>query len=149
MDAIIRAVCVYIALLVIFRLAGKRSLAQITTFDFVVLLIVGEAIQEGMIGEDFSLTKALLVVITLIVTDVGLSLWKQRSPGLGKLVDGVPLIIVENGRPNMEYMDKARVDIDDILTAARETQGLERMDQIKYAVLERNGGISIIPVSQT
>jgi uncharacterized membrane protein YcaP (DUF421 family) len=149
MDAILRAMCVYIALMVIFRLAGKRSLAQITTFDFVLLLIVSEAIQQGMIGEDFSLTKAFLVVITLVLTDIGLSLWKQRSPTLEKLIDGVPLIIVEHGQPNMEYMNKARIQIDDVLTAARESQGLERMDQIKYAVLERSGGISIIPVSQS
>lgn len=77
--------------------------------------------------------------------DIALSLWKQRSPQVEKFLDGVPLVIVEEGRPLKDRMAKARVDEDDVLTAARELQGLERMDQIKYAVLERSGGISIIP----
>lgn len=72
-------------------------------------------------------------------------MWKQRSPQLEKLVEGVPLVIVENGKPLKERMHKARVDESHILVAARTLQGLERMDQIKYAVLERSGGISIIP----
>ncbi|MEH1834145.1 MAG: YetF domain-containing protein [Nostoc sp.] len=73
------------------------------------------------------------------------TLCKQRSPQVEKFLDGVPLVIVEEGRPLKDRMAKARVDEDDILTAARQLQGLERMDQIKYAVLERSGGISIIP----
>jgi len=147
MDAVVRALVIYVILMVIFRLSGKRSLGQITTFDFVLLLIIGESVQQGLIGEDFSLTKALLLVVTLVITDIGMSLWKQRSPTIGKLMDGVPVIVVENGKPIEEHMNKARVDVDDVLSAARETQGLERLDQIKYAVLERNGNISIIPAS--
>lgn len=62
-----------------------------------------------------------------------------------RFIDGVPLVIVENGKPLKDLMNKARVDDEDVLVAAREHHGLERMDQIKYAVLERSGGISIIP----
>lgn len=116
-----------------------------TNFDLLLLLLTGEATQQGLLGNDYSLTNAFLVILTLIGLDVSLSLWKQRSPQLEKLVDGVPMVIVEDGRPLKDRMDKARVDESDILTAARVLQGLERMDQIKYAVLERSGGISIIP----
>jgi uncharacterized membrane protein YcaP (DUF421 family) len=70
---------------------------------------------------------------------------RQRWPRLDRLIEGLPLILVEDGRPIKERVDKSRVDEDDILTAARESQGIERMEQIKYAVLERNGKISIIP----
>jgi uncharacterized membrane protein YcaP (DUF421 family) len=132
-------------LLIVFRVAGNRSLAQITAFDFVLLLIIGEATQQGLLGNDLSVTNALLVIVTLVGIDIGFSLWKLRSPRLEKLIDGVPLIILEDGRPLKDRMDKERVDEDDILTAAREIHGLERLDQIKYAVLERSGGISIIP----
>ncbi len=145
MDAVLRAVAVYFFLFILFRVAGKRSLAQITTFDFILLLIVSEATQNAMIGNDYSLTNGFLVILTLVGIDILLSLWKQQSPEIGKFIDGVPLIIVEEGRPLKDRMAKARVDEDDILTAARELQGLERMEQIKYAVLERSGGISIIP----
>jgi uncharacterized membrane protein YcaP (DUF421 family) len=76
---------------------------------------------------------------------VGLSLWKERSRWLHKLIEGVPLVLVENGKVLTDRMRQARVDEEDVLQAARERQGLESMDQIKYAVLERTGEISIIP----
>ena len=148
MDSVFRALAIYAVLLLIFRISGKRSLSQITTFDFVLLLVIGEATQQALLGDDFSLTNAFIVIVTLVGVDVGLSLLKQRSPKLELLLDDAPLIIVENGRPLKERMDKARIDESDVLTAARELQGLERMDQIKYAVLERSGGVSIIPQSQ-
>jgi uncharacterized membrane protein YcaP (DUF421 family) len=109
------------------------------------LLIVGEATQQALLGEDFSLTNAFLVILTLIGLDIAISLWQQRWPRLAKWVEGVPLVIVEDGRPLHERMRRVRVSEADILTAARERQGLARMEQIQYAVLERSGGISIIP----
>ena len=145
METVLRAGAIYALLLLIFRVAGKRSLAQTTTFDFVLLLIISEAIQPAMVRNDYSLTNAFLLVVTLVGLDIGMSLLKQRFQKVEKLLDGVPVVIVENGTPLKERMDKARVDETDVLTAARELQGLERMDQIKYAVLERSGGISIVP----
>jgi len=145
MDAVLRGVIVYAFLLLFFRFIGKRSLSQITTFDFVLLLIIGEATQQALLGDDFSIVNALLVIVTLMIIDIGLSLIKQRSSKVEKLIDGVPTILVENGQPIDEHMQKARIDREDILESARELQGLERMEQIKYAVLERDGKISIIP----
>jgi uncharacterized membrane protein YcaP (DUF421 family) len=149
MEAILRAAAIYLFLLVLFRIAGKRSISQITTFDFVLLLIIGEATQQALLGEDFSMTHAFIVIIALVGLDVGMSLLKQRSERLEKLVDGVPLVIVDDGKLLRDRMERARVSEDDILTAARELQGLERMEQIKYAVLERSGGISIVPAQQS
>lgn len=148
MDAILRSLAIYVFLLIVFRIAGRRSLAQITTFDFVLLLLIGEATQQALLGDDYSITNAFLVILTLVGVDIGLSLVKQRSQRLDKLLDGVPTILVENGRPLKERMDKARVDESDVLEAARELQGLERMEQIKYAVLERDGNISIVPCEE-
>jgi len=145
MDSVLRAAAIYIGLLIIMRFAGKRSLAQITTFDFVLLLIIGEASQQALLGQDFSVTNALLVVITLVMLDIGLSLLKRRSEKFDKLLEDVPLVIVEDGVALKDRMAKARVDEQDVLTAARHLQGIERLDQIRYAVLERSGGISIIP----
>ncbi len=145
MDAVLRGLAVYIFLLIVFRIAGKRSVAEVTTFDFILILIIAEATQQALLGQDYSITNAFLLIITLLGADILMSLIKQRSPQAEKWLDGVPLVIVENGHPLHDRMDKARVDESDILTAARERLGLERMDQIKYAVLERSGGISIIP----
>jgi uncharacterized membrane protein YcaP (DUF421 family) len=145
MDAILRATAVYGILLLIFRFAGRRTLAQMTSFDFVLLLIISEAVQNAMIGDDHSLTNGMLVVLSLVGLDILLSLWKQRSPAMNRVLDGLPLVIVKNGRPLHDRMERARIDEQDILQAARERRGLERMEQIKYAILEVSGGISIIP----
>ncbi len=145
MDSVVRASAVYAVLLLLFRLVGKRSLAETGVFDLVLLLIVSEAVQQAMIDGDNSMTNAFLVVLTLLGLNVGISLLKQRSPRIERLVDDVPLVILADGRPLQELMDKARVDEKDILQAARLQEGLERLDQIKYAVLERGGGISVVP----
>jgi len=145
MESVLRGAAIYVFLLVIMRISGKRSFAEITTFDFVLLLVIGETTQQALLGEDFSLTNAFIVIATLVGIDIALSLWKQRSKSFARLLEGRPLVLVADGEVLKDRMDEVRVDVDDILAAGRELQGLERLDQIKYAVLERNGGISIIP----
>ncbi len=145
MDAVLRTASIYLVLLVVFRLAGKRTLAEVTPFEFVLLLVIGEATQQGLLGEDFSVTNALLVIVTFIVIDIGLGLLTQRAPRLERVVEGNPVVIFADGEALREPMRRARIDESDILEAARSKQGLEHLDQIKYAVLERSGGISIIP----
>ena len=147
MDSILRALAVYTFLLVLFRVAGKRSLTDMTTFDFILLLIISEAIQQALLNDDNSMTNAFIVVTTLVGLNIALSLVKQRSQTLDKLLEGTPVVLVEHGRLLKERMDRVRVDEEDVMHAARQQQGLERLDQIKYAVLERSGGISIIPAA--
>jgi uncharacterized membrane protein YcaP (DUF421 family) len=145
MESVIRAALVYLFILLLLRLTGKRTFAQITAFDFVLLLIISEATQQALLGEDASMINGALVVSTLVGLNILMSLLKQRFKPVDRLLDDIPLLIVAEGKPLREVMDKARVDEDDVLDAARETQGLERMDQIRHAILERNGKISIIP----
>ncbi|HYE17276.1 MAG TPA: YetF domain-containing protein [Tepidisphaeraceae bacterium] len=145
MNTFLRVAVIYLILMILFRIMGKRSLASITTFDFVVLLIISETTQQAMIGNDFSVTNALIAILTLLVLDLGLSFLKAKSPLIDRWMDSVPVIIVEDGKTLDDRMGRARVDRDDILMAARMSHGLERIDQIKFAVLERSGEISIIP----
>lgn len=149
MDSVVRAVAVYLFLMVVFRVAGRRTLGDLTAFDFVLVLIISEAIQQALLDNDNSMTNGFLVVLTLVGLNVLLSLIKQRSHTVEKLLDGVPTILVEDGRPLQERMQKARIDVEDVMQAARQLQGLERFDQIRYAVLERTGGITIIPKQAT
>ncbi len=144
MEPILRGAVVYIVLLIIFRIAGKRSLSQITTFDLVLVLIIAEVVPEAMLANDSSLLNAFLLVITLVGLDILISLLKQRSETFSKLVDSVPVLLIENGKMHKDRMDKERVDEEDILESARELQGIERIDQIKHAVLERSGHVSVI-----
>ena len=145
MDTVVRGIAIYLFLLLVFRLTGKRSLGQVTTFDFILLLIISETTQQALIGDDFSITNAFLSILTLVVLDISMSLLKQWVPTLDNWLEGVPLVVVEEGQPMKDRMKKVQVGEEDILSAARELQGLERMEQIKYAVLERNGAITIVP----
>lgn len=149
MDSVVRGAAIYLFLLLVFRISGKRTLSQVTTFDFLLLLIISETVQEAMVNDDHSLTHAALLVITLVGIDIGLSLVKRYWKAAEKVLDDIPLVIVENGRLLEDRARKCRVDLGDVLHAARELQGLERLDQIKFAVLERNGGISIVPKSES
>lgn len=148
MDAVLRAGSIYFILLLIFRISGKRTLAQITTFDFILLLIVGEATQQGLLGDDFSVTNAILVVLTLVGIDVVLSEVKERFPRFSRATESLPVIVVQDGELIEDRMRLARIDESDILSAGRERHGVERLEQIKYAVLEQSGNISIVPYRQ-
>lgn len=147
MDSVIRAAIVYGFILLLLRILGKRTLAEVTTFDVVLLLIVSEAAQPGLMNDDNSLINSMLVITTLLGLDAVISRVVYRAPRAQRWLQGTPLILVENGKVLHDRLDKEAVGVEDILMAARETQGLERLDQIKYAILERTGGISIIPRS--
>src|SRR5690348_8107852 len=90
MDLVIRGIAVYLFLLLIFRVSGKRSLRNATTFDFVLLLIVAETTQQALVGDDASVTGAFLLIVVLVGTDVLLSLVKRWSPWLDRLIEGQP-----------------------------------------------------------
>ena len=147
MEAVLRATAIYLALLALFKIAGRRTLADISNFDLLLLLIIGEATQQALLGDDFSITNALIVIVTLIAIDVGLSFVKLRFARIDMLIEGTSTLIVEDGRPLKKRLREARLREEDILLTARQSQGLERMNQIKYAILEKNGKISIIPYS--
>lgn len=140
-----RAGLVYVFLLAVFRVAGRRTLAQVTTFDLILVLILGDATQQALVGEEGTLATAVVAVATLVLFDIGLSQAKQRWPAVDAVVDGLPIPLVIHGRPQTAQMAAEGVTDDDILTAARERQGLARMDEVAFAVLEQSGGISVVP----
>ncbi len=149
MDAVLRAVGVYLFLLILIRLTGKRSLAQLSTFDFVLLLIVAEATQQALLGDDFSVTNAYIIILTLIALDRLLDAASARSARFDRWVNGGPLVLIEDGHVHRDRMKRVRIAEDDIMESARQSQGLEGLDQVKHAVLERAGGISIVPRSSS
>jgi uncharacterized membrane protein YcaP (DUF421 family) len=146
MDAVLRAAIMYGVLLLIFRIGGKRTLAHITPFDLVLLLVIAEATQQALLGQDYSVINASLVIMTLVGIDIALSVLRLRWRTLDKLLDDTPVILVRDGQPATVVMERSRVDIADVMEAARHLRGLERLEQIKYAILETSGRITIIPV---
>jgi uncharacterized membrane protein YcaP (DUF421 family) len=145
MDAIVRAVVVYLVLLVLFRIAGKRALSDATTFDVVLTLIISEALQQALIDDDNSMTNAFLLVTALVGLDILLSIVKQKSPRIAKIVEGTPVVLIEQDTTHASYMERERVDTNDIMHTARKDHGLQRLDQIAYAIVEPSGEISVVP----
>jgi len=144
MDAIARALAVYLFLLVIFRVSGKRTLAEASNFDFVLLLIVAEATQQALLGDDFSVTNSLLVIITLFVIDITATWLKTRWERVDRLIDGLPVLLIERGEVLHANLDQHRINVNDIMEEARRECGVRSLVEIDYAVLERSGDIAII-----
>jgi uncharacterized membrane protein YcaP (DUF421 family) len=144
-DIVLRAAAVYVAVLLLLRLRGKRQLNQLEAFDLVLLLIISEATQQAMLGDDFSVTNGVLVVASLVMVDQLCELLKRHFAPMRRLTAGVPSLLIENGELLRDQMDSEGIDVDDILESARSSQ--VELDKIKYAILECNGKISIIPQS--
>ena len=128
-----------------FRIGGRRTLAEITTFDFILLLIIGDAAQQALIGDDYSITTAALVVVTLMLLDLMMGRLAISGDGMRRLIESAPVIVIDNGKPLTAVLRDEGVDLEEVMTAARELHGLQTLDDIKYAIVERHGGISIVP----
>jgi uncharacterized membrane protein YcaP (DUF421 family) len=148
MESVLRTVAVYGFLMLVLRATGKRTLNDVTLFDFVLLLVLSETTQQAMMGQDYSIIDCWIVVATFLFLNVTLSLLKRKFPRLDRILEGQPLIIVREGKLLREITDKVRIDESDVLMAARQLQGLESLKEVKWAVLERDGSISIIPYSK-
>lgn len=145
MSSVLRGLAVFVTLLLVFRIAGKRTLHETTTFDFVLILIVAETVQQAMIDNDNSYVNALILISTLVGVNILFSVLKERYKWFAKVTEGTPVVLIEEGKVHRDRMEKERVGDDDILTAAREYHGLKNMKEIDSAVLERSGTISVVP----
>ncbi|HLP67201.1 MAG TPA: DUF421 domain-containing protein [Rhizobium sp.] len=144
MDSVIRGFAIYFVLLIAIRFSGRRTIAQMTAFDFVLLLIIAETTQQAMLGEDFSIVNAATLILTLFGIDIALSYVKRWLPKVAIMVDGTPTVLVRDGEVDTNALRWARLDEEDLLAAGRQ-QGITSLDQIRFAILEASGGISVIP----
>lgn len=145
MDVVLRAIVVYLALLVLFRIMGKRTLSQVTTFDLVLILVVGEATGQVLVGDDFSVVAAVTVIATLLALDRFADFVGFRFPKLDRYLENVSILLIDDGTLHEDRLRKSHVTAEEILTEGRRAHGIERLDQVKYAVLEKDGAITIVP----
>ncbi len=107
MDMVFRATAIYLFLVIVFKVAGRRALLQMTSFDLILLLIISEATQQALLGEDFSVTGAMITITTLVVVDIIFGLIKKYSSSVENVLDGTPVILVENGIPIADKLKKS------------------------------------------
>jgi len=146
MDLVLRATFVFGFVLLLTRVIGKRELGSLQPFDLVLLIVLGDALQQGLTQDDYSLTGAVLVVGTIAVAQVFVSWISYRFPRTRPLLDGDPIIILEDGRPIERNLRRERLTVDDIAEEARKQQ-IAHLSEVRYAVLETGGTISFIKKS--
>jgi uncharacterized membrane protein YcaP (DUF421 family) len=145
METVLRAAAIYVALLLIIRFSGRRTLGEMSSFEFVLLLIISETTQQAMLGDDFSVSNAILLIVTLFALDIGLSYAQRWSKTLAVWIEGQPTVLISLGVPDERALARSRVGLEQVLEAARLQFGLERLEQVRFAVLEASGKISIVP----
>ena len=144
MSVIIRAALTYLVLLFAVRLIGRRMASMMAPFDIVVLFLFGGALMAAVLGDDHSMVAAISVVFSIGLMHVMVTTLKSWSPWFGRLVDGTPVIIYERGEWRQERMRALRMLESDVMAAVRQ-KGLMRLEQVRYAIVERDGKVSIIP----
>lgn len=147
MTTIWHAIVGYWILVITVRILSRRPGAQMTPFEFVLIFLMGGIIILATEGPDLSETNSVCAVVTVALMHRLVSFLKVRFPKFGAVVDGTPLVVLKDGQWQTDIMQKMRLHDDDIMAAAR-TKGVRNLSDIKYAVLERNGAISIIKADQ-
>jgi uncharacterized membrane protein YcaP (DUF421 family) len=144
MDLTIRAVVLFFFIYLITRVIGRRELSSLEPFDLILLIVIGDAIQQGLTQDDYSVTGALIVVGTFAILQVLLSFLSYKFRALRPALEGEPVVIVQDGKPVEKNLRRERLTVGEVLVAARLEQ-VASMDDIAWAVLETSGRISIIP----
>jgi uncharacterized membrane protein YcaP (DUF421 family) len=146
MHTIIHAIISYFFLLLTIRILTRRPGAQMTPFEFVLVFLIGGVAILATVGNDRSETNSVCAVIAVALMHRTIAGLKQRFPRISALVDGTPLVMLKDGEWQAETMRQMRIKDDDVMAAAR-TKGLKTLAEIKYAILERNGALSVIKKS--
>jgi uncharacterized membrane protein YcaP (DUF421 family) len=141
-ELILRATIVYIFLFVAFRLGGKKHIGEMTPFDFVVLLILSEAVNGALLGEEKSITGGLISAATLLTLVHAVNYVTWRNKKVERLFEGVPKVLVRNGRVNKEAMADEKVTHSELIEALRR-EGHASLERIRFAVLENDGTITV------
>ncbi len=147
MAAILRAAFGYFLLVFMVRIVGRRPGKQLNPFEFVLIFFIGGLSLTFIVADDRSLTNAFTQIITIGLAHYFLVVLRQKSPRIAKFLDGTPLILLAHGEWHEEAMKGMLIDPQDVMTAARD-KGITSLDGVAYAVLERNGEITISPASE-
>jgi uncharacterized membrane protein YcaP (DUF421 family) len=143
MDLVLRAIVAFFFILLLTRVVGRRELSSLEPFDLILLVVVGDLVQQGVTQNDFSLTGMLLVGGTIALLTVLVSYGSFKVPWLRPVLDGEPVIVVQDGEPIRRNLDRNRITQDELLAAARR-QGLASLERVQWGVLETSGSISFI-----
>jgi uncharacterized membrane protein YcaP (DUF421 family) len=148
MDIVFRATVIFLVVLVLMRVLGRRELSRLEPFDLIILVVIGDLVQQGVTQNDWSVTGSLLAVGTIGVLTVGVSWVSWRFPRMRPVVDGHPVVLLEDGKPIESNLRRERITIEELAAQAR-LHEIDSLEQVKWAVLETSGSMSIIPKTRS
>jgi uncharacterized membrane protein YcaP (DUF421 family) len=146
MDIVLRGIVIFVFLYLLMRVMGRRELSSFEPFDLILLIILGDAVQQGLTQDDYSLTGAMLAVGTIGILQVFVSYTSFRFPRIRPWLDGEPVIVVQDGKPIDKNLAREHITLDDLTEAAR-GQGIGSLDEVQWAVMETSGSISFMKKS--
>ena len=144
MDIVLRAVVVFVFLLFLTRVVGRRELSSLEPFDLILLIVIGDLVQQGVTQSDHSVTGAILAAGTFGVLTVVVSYLSFRVSRLRPVIEGEPMIVLQDGTPVERNLRRERINVDELAAAARQ-QGIASLDEVEWGVLETGGRLSFIP----
>ncbi len=143
MDLVIRAFVGFFFVLFLTRVVGRRELSSLQPFDLLLLIMIGDLVQQGITQNDFSVTGMVLVGGTIAILTVAVSYSSFRFPRLRPIIDGEPVIVLEDGKPIERNLARNRITLGELAAAAR-SQGIANLSDVRWAVLETSGKLSFI-----
>jgi uncharacterized membrane protein YcaP (DUF421 family) len=143
-DLALRATFLFVFVFALTRVIGRRELSTLEPFDLILLIVLGDAIQQGLTQDDYSLTGAVIVVSTLAILQVFVSFLGFRFEKLRPLLEGDPIVVVQDGKPIQKNLRRERMAVEEVLEEARQQAQISSLDEIEWAILETSGNISFI-----
>jgi uncharacterized membrane protein YcaP (DUF421 family) len=143
-EIVVRTAIVYLFLIVVIRISGKREVGQMSILELIVVLVISDAVQNSMVGENTTIWGGLVAVLTLLGLDAALKMLTHRSRRVRHLIAGEPRLLVRDGRLLTKALDEEHIEAEEVRTAVR-AHGLARVEDVRLAVLEVDGTISVIP----
>jgi uncharacterized membrane protein YcaP (DUF421 family) len=144
MDIALRAIVVYFFVFLLTRIVGRRELSSLGPFDIILLVVIGDAVQQGLTQDDYSLTGAMIVVTAIALLQVLTSYLSFRFRSLRPVLEGDPIVIVQDGKLIERNLHRERLTLEDVMEEARSSAQIASLEEIQFAVVERNGTISFL-----
>jgi len=143
MDIVVRGVVLYVFVVFLLRVIGRRELSSLSAIDLVLLIVLGDAIQQGLTQDDYSVTGALIAVSTIALMQLGSSYLSFRSSRMRTVLEGDPMVVVQDGKPVARNLRRLRMTTDELAEEAR-GQGSASLNEVRWAIAEASGTVSFI-----
>jgi uncharacterized membrane protein YcaP (DUF421 family) len=144
MDIALRGIAVFAFLFLLMRVIGRRELSSLQPFDLILLIILGDSVQQGLTQDDYSMTGAVIAIATIAGLQVLTSYLSFRVPWTRRVLEGNPIVVVQDGKPIEKTLHRERMTVDELAEEAR-LQQIDSLEKVQWAVLETSGQISFIP----